>query len=151
MKARAIAAYVVVLTTVACAESVPPVSTATASVAGQFTLTGVDTNGNLPCCRQADSSGTVVTTNGGLLQIGWNTPTGGYEWDAVRSYRYSNGTSQTAQSQFSAGSFTWDGQTLTLVDSTGLGVMTGTRAGGRLTVRAFGHRYEFLELIQMPH
>jgi hypothetical protein len=154
MTSRSIAAGILALSIVGCAASTPTIptsSTTAATVAGQYTLIGVDTTRNLPCCGQADSSGAIVTTGGGLLQIGWNVPSGRYEWDAVRSHGASNGTSQMVQSLFSAGSYTWDGQTLTLADSTGLGTMTGTRVTGRLTINALGHQFRFLELVEMPH
>jgi hypothetical protein len=148
MTVRSIAACAVLLATVGCAGQVP---TGPTSVAGQYALTGFEGSRNLPCCRQTDSSGTVVTIAGGGLQIGWNTPTGTYEWDVVRKYDYANGTSQQVQSRFSAGTYTWDGQTLTLVDSAGRVPMTGAVTGGILIVRTQDHQYEFLKLIQMPH
>ena len=150
MSFRAVAAIVLATAAMACGEA----STTTKSsdgVAGQYTLTGFDGAGNLPCCGQTDSAGTVVTTSGGLLEVDWNTPSGTYAWDVVRNLQYPNGTSHQIQSRFSSGAYTWDGQTLTLVDSAGAGAMTGSFVGGRLTVNKSGHQYAFLKLIQLPH
>ena len=150
MPLRSMAAIALVTAAVACGEATTA-STSSDSVTGQYTLIGFDGSGNLPCCGQTDSLGTIITTGGGLLQVGWNTPSGAYEWDVVRRFQYSNGTSQQLQSQFSVGTYMWDGQTLTLVDSTQHATMTATRAAGRLTIQAFGHQYEFLELVETPH
>jgi hypothetical protein len=136
------------LATVGCGEDLPTGST---RIVGQYVLTGFEGSRNLPCCGQTDASGTVVTIAGGALQLGWNTPDGTYEWDVVRKYDYANGTSQQLQSRFSSGTYTWDGQTLTLVDSTGLAPLTGAVTGGIIALRNPDHQYEFLRLIQLPH
>jgi len=146
MTGRFFGSCVMLLAASACGQMVP---TSPRSVVGQYAMTGFKGSRNLPCC-QTDSSGVVVTISGGGMQLGLNTPAGVYEWDVVRTYEYANGTSQQVQSPFSVGTYTWDGQTLTLIDSTGLASMTGVLAGGVLTVGHQGQEYEFLKLVQLP-
>lgn len=151
MLARWATATIVVATAaIACGE-ITTGATRSESVSGQYTLIGIDGIWNLPCCGHTDSTGTAITIRGGLLQVGWNTPIGAYEWDIVRYFQYSGGTSQQIQSNFSSGRYAWDGRTLALVDSGGAGTMTGTFVGGQLTVSKSGHEYAFLKLPQLPH
>jgi hypothetical protein len=125
--------------------------TATTDLVGQYVLTGFDGSRNLPCCSQTDTSGAVVSIAGGVLQIGWYTPRGTYEWDLVRTYDYPDMTSRQEQSRFSSGTYTWDGQTLKLMDSNGLGPMTGSARDNIVTVGNQDEQYEFLRLIPLPH
>ena len=120
-------------------------------ITGQYVLTGFDGSRNLPCCSQTDTSGAVVAIAGGVLQIGWNTPGRTYEWDLVRKYDYPDMSSRQVQSRFSSGTYTWDGQTLKLMDSNGLGPMTGSTNGNIITVGNQDQQYEFLRLIPLPH
>jgi len=147
MTGRSIAVCAALLATVGCARRV---GTSPASVAGQYDMTGFDGRRNLPCCSQTDSSGTVVTLTGGLLEMGWNVPNGTYRWDVVRESKYPNGTYRNVESHFSAGTYKWDGRTLTLADSAGLARMTGVVNGGIVTVRRENHEYEFRMLPQLP-
>lgn len=136
------------LTATACGERSPAAPDA---AAGQFVMTGFDGSRNLPCCSSSDSSGTVVALAGGVLQIGWNTPPGAYTWDVIRTFDYPNGTSSQAQLPFSTGTYHLDGVTLTLSDSKGQFLLSGTVAGNIITLGGDGHTYEFLRLIEMPH
>lgn len=88
-----------------------------------------------------------MTIDGGGLQIGWNTPLGMWNWGLGLTYTYPNGTSKQGQ-WLSSGTYTWDGQTLTLVDSRG--PMAVSMMAGLLTVDRQGHRYQFLKLIESP-
>ena len=148
MKARKIVLYAVFLTAAACSGRNPA---APDVAAGQFVMIGVDGSRNLPCCSSTDSSGAVVALAGGVLQIGWNTPPGAYTWDIIRTYDYPNGTSTQAQLPFSTGSYRLDGATLTLSDSKGGFLLTGSVAGNIITLGGGGHTYQFLRLIEMPH
>ena len=148
MKARKIVLYAVFLTAAACSGRNPAAPDA---AAGQFVMIGFDGSRNLPCCRSTDSSGAVVALAGGVLQIGWNTPLGAYTWDVIRTYDYPNGTSTQAQLPFSTGSYRLDGATLTLSDSKGGFLLTGSIAGNIITLGGGGHTYQFLRLIEMPH
>ena len=148
MKARKIVLYAVFLTAAACSGRNPAAPDA---AAGQFVMIGFDGSRNLPCCRSTDSSGAVVALAGGVLQIGWNTPLGAYTWDVIRTYDYPNGTSTQAQLPFSTGSYRVDGATLTLSDSKGRFLLTGSVAGNIITLGGGGHTYQFLRLIEMPH
>jgi hypothetical protein len=140
-----------VLCTVLLAMSACRGATNPARIAGQYDLAGADGQLGLPCCSITDSSGTVVSIGGGLLQIGWNTPAGTYRWDIIRVYDYPDGTSNDVQSEFSSGTYRWDGTTLTLEDTTGnLGRMTGSLGAPGIVVQAPDHRYGFLKLHQLP-
>ena len=148
MKARRLILCAVFLTAAACSGRNPAAPDA---AAGQFVMIGFDGSRNLPCCRSTDSSGAVVALAGGVLQIGWNTPLGAYTWDVIRTYDYPNGTSTQAQLPFSTGSYRLDGATLTLSDSKGGFLLTGSIAGNIITLGGGGHTYQFLRLIEMPH
>ena len=148
MKARRLILCAVFLTAAACSGRNPAAPDA---AAGQFVMIGFDGSRNLPCCSSTDSSGVVVALAGGVLQIGWNTPPGAYTWDIIRTYDYPNGTSTQAQLPFSTGSYRLDGATLTLSDSKGGFLLTGSIAGNIITLGGGGHTYQFLRLIEMPH
>jgi hypothetical protein len=121
------------------------------NIAGQYELTGVDGTRNLPCCAYTDSLGSVVSTVGGMLQLGWNTAAGAYTWDVTLRRDYANGTSTEDQVRFSSGTYTWDGTTLTLMDSATSVAMSGSIASdGPLTVQTNDHLYAFSYLPHLP-
>ncbi len=129
-------------------------------VRGQYLLTGCwDVDGGPPGCPETDSEGAVVTVVGGTLLVGLSEGddyAGAYAWYLKRKYEYPDGTSTSEEiaSLFSAGTYTWDGETLILVDASGdLGPITGTlsSSGGGLTVLTPERRYAFGKLSMLPH
>ncbi len=121
------------------------------SIAGQWALTGFDGSRNLPCCHARDSTGALVSVAGGFLEISTGVPEGSYKWDLVRLSEYPSGTSKTEQVPFSIGEYWWaGGSTFALLDSTGLGSMSGSfsaASGNVITIQALDHRYEFLRVL----
>lgn len=116
------------------------------ALTGQYDWSGMDGNRG-PCCER-DSAGIRVTLLGGGLDLGYNSGVGKYYWSWVQEYDYPDGTSKQTQFVFSTGTYTWDGKTLTLADSTGLGTMTGSAEGPYIVIQAQGHRHEFFRLPQ---
>ena len=127
-------------------------------VGGQYMLLGCwDADGGPPGCPETDSEGAVVTVVGGELQVDLGKPgdyAGVYAWYLKRKYEYPDSTSEEIGSLFSAGTFTWDGETLILVDASGdLGPTTGTfpnSGTGLLTVLTPERRYAFGKLMTLP-
>ena len=146
MRAPSAAAILASVALVACEPKSP---TSASTIAGQYMMTGVDGSG-MPCCGQTDSAGRVVTLAGGGMEIGWNVPAGTYWWGVVRRYTNPDSTFSDAQIGYSAGTYSWDGVHLILIDSTGLR-MTGSVSAGVVTIRRQDHTYEFWRLIEMPH
>ena len=127
-------------------------------IRGQYRLTGCwDVDGGPPGCPETDSEGAVVTVVRGNLLIGLSEGdayAGAYTWGLKRKYEYPDGTSEVIGSLFSAGTYTWDEETLILVDASGdLGPTTGTLPDprmGLLVVLTPERRYEFGKLTTFP-
>ena len=150
MMLRALVLCTVLLATSACRDSTNPADRS--GIAGQYELETVDGQRQLPCCAHTDSAGALVSIGNGILQIDWNTPAGAYEWYFVLNYDYQDGTSEQVQSSFSSGTYTLDGTTLTLVDSSNnLGRMTGSASDHEIVIQAPNHSYGFFRLPQLPH
>jgi hypothetical protein len=119
-------------------------STGTQAPTGQYDWSGVD--GIRGSCCERDSAGVSVTVVHGLLDLGYNSGIGRYDWDWIQDYRYPDGTLQSVQTTFSAGTYTWDGKAFAFSDTLGLGIMAGYAAPGQVTIEVRGHQYEFLKL-----
>jgi hypothetical protein len=135
-----------------CSETASTGASSLPRIAGDYHLAGVDGGtGNLPCCRQVDAIGSAAVLAGAVLHLSSDSASGTYRWVVVRDYQYANGNSQSIQSVFSVGAYTWDGRALTLTDSSGSQLGIGSVDGALITISDSAHQYLFWPLALVRH
>ncbi len=125
-----------------------PISASPATIVGPYELEKLDGVVIGPCCSSHADSGRIVA---GLLELGGDVGDGKYTWrldqvhlcDVSEKHHVTRHTSFT----FSAGRYTQAGAELTLLDSTGLGSMTGVIDDDVITVATEDHEYGFVRWV----
>jgi hypothetical protein len=106
--------------------------------------------GSAGFCADTNAAGVVATPIAEQLQFDVDVPLGHYLWDATYEYRHPGGVVDTARVQFSRGTYSLYGTTLTMNDSTnGRGTMTG-HFSGALTIQVGSETYMFSRLFSLP-
>lgn len=140
-------ALAVLLSAAAC-ESGTDVS---ADVTGRYMLSRCwEANSQSEGCTRTDSTGALVSVVGGELVVGPpGTAHRRYEWYLQEGPI--DAPASTPSSLFSAGTYNWDGQTLSLEDdSTAFGPITASVEGSKITLSTERRRFEFGKLVSLP-
>ncbi len=138
MNAAVIAACAALVAAVACRAND---AMAPQGLVGNYNLIARDGN-PVPCCAYTDSQGNLVTLERGDLDLAAD---GTYSY-AILQTLTAGFTLTEEPLALSSGRWTWNGSTLTLVDSSGLGSVSSALTDSSVKFRIQGHQYEFQRL-----